>query len=300
MKKFLISGVGLLSAIIVMGPALAADLKVEPKREREAKPQRTASQTQQTQQSSSNWSGGQAGGSNGASSVNNNFVEPGAFNYVGCGFGCTPYQTPFSFSGSPVSYIIGAFLGYRVQMGNIVVGVEGDVNWKKGESSKVQNTPPPWLVASGGVETFTGSQKQGVDGSLRGRIGVLVTPWTLLYATGGLAIGSVSGSFSYRACTDSSCPPAPSPGVGTSTNVTGSATWSDTRVGGTVGAGVETQVAPGVKVRGEYRYTDFGSFSKDVPLTTNNPGCGTSCGTNAHIDMRAYNHRFTVGLGFDL
>jgi len=283
-RKLLISGVGVLSAFLLVGPAIAADIAVKPKRERAAAPQRTT----QTQQSS-NWSGSQAGGSNGGSSVNNNFVEPGAFNYApGCFGPC--YETPFQFSDHKVSYIIGGFLGYRVQMGNIVVGVEGDVYWKNAESSKVQNTPPPWL----GYEQFTGSQKQGVDGSLRLRVGTLVTPWTLLYATGGLAVGRVSGSFSYAGCEFSDC-------IG-GTNVFGSATWSETRVGGTVGAGVETEIFPGVKARGEYRYTDLGKFSKDVPLQNNSGGScpPTTCGTTAHIDLKATNHRFTFGLGIDL
>lgn len=263
---------------------MAADMAVKPKKERAAAPQRTT----QTQQA--NWSGGQAGGSNGASSVNNNFVEPGAFNYApGCGGPC--FETPFEFNNHKVSYIIGGFLGYRVQMGNIVVGVEGDVYWKNAESTKVQNTPPPWLE----YEQFTGSQKQGVDGSLRLRVGTLVTPWTLLYATGGLAVGRVSGSFSYLACEFADCS---APG----TNVFGSATWSETRVGGTIGGGVETEIFPGVKARGEYRYTDLGKYSKDVPLQNNNPTLCTPgvCGTNAHIDLRATNHRFTFGLGIDL
>jgi outer membrane immunogenic protein len=179
-----------------------------------------------------------------------------------------------------------------------VVGVEGDINWQKGENSYAQNTPPPWL----GYELFTGSQKQGADGSIRGRIGYLVTPWTLAYATGGLAIGQISGSFSYAGCQLSTCATTFTSGFTTftATNVTGAASWSDTRVGGTVGAGLETQVWTGVKARLEYRYTDYGKFSKDVPLTTNNSFCGTSCGTNAHIDMRAFNHRLMVGLGFDL
>src|SRR4030081_1788995 len=73
---------------------------------------------------------------------------------------------------------------------------EGDINWQKGETSHAQNTPPPCLSYA----LFTGSQKQGADGSIRGRLGYLVTPWTLLYATGGLAIGQVSGSFSYAGC----------------------------------------------------------------------------------------------------
>ena len=59
---------------------------------------------------------------------------------------------------------------------------------------------------------------------------------------------------------------------------------------------------PGVKVRAEYRFSHYGEFSKDVPLTNNSFGsCGPSeCGTNAHIDLRTYEHKVTVGLGVDL
>ena len=232
MRKLLISSVGVLSMFVMAGQAMADEFRAPPKRERAAAPAR-APQQAAPQQQASNWTGGQAGGSNGASSVNNSFVEPGAFNYApGCGStGC--YQTPFSFSGHKTSYIIGAFLGYRWQVGMWVVGVEGDINWQRGETSHSQNTPPPWL----GYELFTGSQKQGADGSIRGRLGYLVTPWTLLYATGGLAIGQVSGSFSYAGCQFATC-------SSFGTNVTGAASWSDTRVGGTVGAGVE----PGLSI----------------------------------------------------
>ena len=300
MRKLLISSVGVLSMFVMAGQAMADEFRAPPRRERAAAPAR-APQQAAPQQQASNWTGGQVGGSNGASSVNNSFVEPGAFNYAPsssgfpfCGSAC--YQTPFSFSGHKTSYIIGAFLGYRWQVGMWVVGVEGDINWQKGETSLAQNTPPPWL----GYELFTGSQKQGADGSIRGRLGYLVTPWTLLYATGGLAIGQVSGSFSYAGCTVSSCPTTFfSPGFPTSTNVVGAASWSDTLVGGTVGAGVETQLWAGVKGRIEYRYTDYGKISKDVPLTNNNSFCGSSCGSVAHIDTRAFNQRLTVGLGFD-
>jgi outer membrane immunogenic protein len=319
MRKLLISSVGVLSMFIMAGQAMADEA---PPPRRAAAPARTAPQraAPPPQQAASNWTGGQVGGSNGASSVNNSFVEPGAFNFAppfGCGsssssVGC--YETPFSFSGHKTSYIIGGFLGYRVQLGVWVVGVEGDINWQKGETSLAQNTPPPWL----GYEQFTGSQKQGWDGSIRGRVGFLVTPWTLVYATGGVAIGQISGSFSYTGCQVATCATSftttsfnsvpdccggfttvPVTVVNGATNVTGAASWSDTRVGSTVGAGVETQLWAGVKGRIEYRYTDYGKFSKDVPLTTNNSSCGTSCGSVAHIDLRAFNQRLTVGLGFD-
>lgn len=284
--RFLISCVSVLTAVAMLEPALAADQPARPRPERAA-PERAA-----PQQRAANWNGGQVGGSNGASSVNNNFVEPGAYNFFDCFSGC--YETPFSFSGSKTSYIIGGFVGYRVQVGNWVVGVEGDINWQNGETSHAQNTPPPWLA----YEQFTGSIKQGVDGSFRGRIGGLITPWTLLYVTGGLAVGSVSGSFSYTGCDFSPC--------SSGSVVSGAANWTKTLVGGTVGAGLESELFPGWKGRIEYRYTDYGKFSEDVPLTNNVfGGCSSgsgpgSCGSNAHIDMRASNHRVMVGLGLDL
>jgi outer membrane immunogenic protein len=281
MRKVLICGISLLAALSFVGPAVADGFE-KPRKPRATAPARAAQPAQQAQ--STNWSGSQAGGSNGSSSVNNNFVEPGSYNFFpGCGGPC--YETPFEFSSNKATYIIGAFLGYRQQMGQFVVGVEGDINWKSGSSSKVQNTPPPWLD----FEQFTGSQKQGVDGSVRLRAGILVTPFTLVYATGGLAIGQVSGTFSYYGAE----------GVGA---VYGAGSWTETRVGGTVGGGVETALWSNVKARAEYRYTTLGKFSKDIPLTNNYGGaCGPGvCGTTAHIDLKATNQRFLVGLGFDL
>ena len=58
----------------------------------------------------------------------------------GSSFGSNCFETPFSFSGHPVSYTIGPFLGYRLQFGNIVVGIEGDASYKKGESSLSQSS----------------------------------------------------------------------------------------------------------------------------------------------------------------
>src|SRR4030081_2713570 len=86
MRKLLISSVGVLSMFIMTGQAMADEFRAPPKRERAAAPARAAPQrAAPQQQQASNGPGGQAGGSNGPSSVNNNFVEPGAFNYApGC------------------------------------------------------------------------------------------------------------------------------------------------------------------------------------------------------------------------
>ena len=265
-----------------------------------AAPQRARQQPQQQpQQQASNWNGGQAGGSNGASSVNNNFVEPGAYNFFNCApgvgggffFGGSPcLETPFSFSNRKTTWVGGGFLGYRWQFGNTVFGVEADLNYKNGSSSYAQYSATP----SGGVDSFTGSQKQTWDSSFRARWGVLVTPWTLAYITGGVAAGNVSGSFSYTgyACATPPCP---------SHTVVGAASWSDTRVGGTVGAGVEWMLNSLWTARVEYRHTNFGSFSKDIPLVVLNGVClPGQCGSNAHIDLKASDNRVTFGLALNL
>jgi opacity protein-like surface antigen len=158
-----------------------------------------------------------------------------------------------------------------------VVGFEGDVYYQNAETSFAQTGRPSWF-SSTGFETLTGSVKQGTNGSFCGRIGALVTPWTLVYATGGLAIGEISGSFSYLACTTSPC--------SSGTSVFGAASWNEARVGGTVGAGVETDLFLGWKGRLEYRYTDFGSITKDVALSNNSAGARRRSAATSRISRR--------------
>ena len=149
--KLLISCIGLLSALAVVGPAFADEPPVKPKRERAAAPQRAAPQRTAPQRAAptqtSNWSGGQVGGSNGASSVNNNFVEPGAYICPpGSSFGSTCFETPFQFSGHKAVYTIGPFVGYRWMIGkgpypgSTVFGIEGDWSWKNAETSLNQSS----------------------------------------------------------------------------------------------------------------------------------------------------------------
>jgi outer membrane immunogenic protein len=268
-----------------------------------------------------NWTGPQVGGFGGGSYGSPfSFAEPGAHLCPGSGLGpVSPpcFETPFQFSGQPWSGTVGAFAGYNAQFGNLVAGVEGDVAWKRISISQTLLVPPTTVGTSDFVsitrsETFTGSMTQRWDGSLRLRVGTLVTPWTLAYGTAGGAVGSVCSSFSYAATQFiTRTPPGTAFISGTGTTVTGFTTsasgadnWCETPIGYTVGAGVETGIALGYnsKLRFEYRYTDLGSFSRDVPLvavSTPTP-CSVGCTGNAHIDLRAAFHTFRVGLGFGL
>jgi outer membrane immunogenic protein len=308
MRKLLISSVGVLSMFVMAGQAMADEFRAPPKRERAAAPARAAPARAAPQQQASNWSGGQVGGSNGASSVNNSFVEPGAYICpFSTTFGSNCFETPFSFSGRPTSYTVGPFIGYRWQYGMYVVGIEGDWSYKKGESSYDQYTTTAFSGPSVGyfrTDQFSGSVKQTWDASIRARGGFLVTPWTLVYLTGGVAFGQISGTFAYTGSAffcgtggtlSAACSPA-----GTATSV---ASWNDTRVGGTAGVGVETALwGTGWKARAEYRYTDFGSYTKNFAISTSCPAFAScsSPSSNVSVSLRESFHTFRVGLGFDL
>jgi outer membrane immunogenic protein len=265
---------------------------------------------QQTGQQTANWSGGQVGGFGGVSTLGGNFTEPGA-QFCSFGFAATCPEVPFSFSGgSPTVATGGVFAGYSIPWGRAIVGIEADIAAKHGSTSSIQANSH---AATGGVttEAFTGSLSQGWDASIRARVGAPVNYSTLLYATGGVAFGRVSGSFSYSATFASPAPGcipitagepcSPLPAVPPLTGG-GAASWSDTRVGYTVGGGAEWLYTRNIKLRVEYRYTDFGSFSKDVPLAVTSGVCAAGClaAGNAHIDMRAYFHTVRFGIGFSL
>lgn len=255
------------------------------------------------------------GGSNGASSVNNNFVEPGAYVCpTAFPFGVSCFESPFAFRGHPVSYTVGPFLGYRWQFGNTVFGIEGDWSWKKAENTALVSLP--FVCFDAGCanyrsDTKFGSIKQTWDSSLRLRYGLLVTPDTLVYGTAGVAIGQISGSFNFQGnlFTTVAVPVFDVSGffigfrnvLTPGSTATASASWSDTRVGGTVGAGVETALWGGWKARLEYRYTDYGSYTKTVGVNTicvAATGCSAPS-SSATINVRESFHTVRVGLGFD-
>jgi outer membrane immunogenic protein len=255
-----------------------------------------------------NWSGGQFGGFGGGSQMSQSFVEPGSnlcpgpgavptgvsANYAECP------ETHFEFSSRQFVATGGFFLGYRWQNGVFVYGVEADIAFKNAAKSGELSYVSTVDVPGGGnghqrTELFSGRHAQKTDASLRLRFGQLITPLTLAYATGGIALGEICGSFGYQADI-----------VGTVTAAaSGFSSWCDTRVGYTVGAGVETQVARRWKARLEYRYTDFGTSHHDTPLAVTaltGAACdvgGFRCNGNARVDLDSAFHTFRVGLGLD-
>ncbi len=112
-------------------------------------------------------------------------------------------------------FIGGGQIGYNWQNNNFVYGLEGDISGLTGRGS----------VNAFGDSIF-GSKSFSNQitwlSTLRGRLGVLVSPDTMLYATGGLAVGGVKNTF-----------------VGTPGFICCNKSVSTTRAGWTAGAGVE-------------------------------------------------------------
>ena len=173
---------------------------------------------------------------------------------IGYGFGQDEFNAAgFSAAGNTSGVVGGAHIGYNFapSVGSLVLGIEGDVN---GSTESGSST----------VLGFTGTAKSPVDGSIRGRAGVAFDR-TLLYATGGAAFAS----FNY------------------SNNFGFSAT--NTRVGYTVGGGIEYAVTNEWSIRGEYRYSDFGRFT-DTPV----PAFTISHRETENLALAGFSYKFTT------
>jgi outer membrane immunogenic protein len=276
-------------AVLIVAPVLADEAPPSPVRHVRAAPVREAPvrQAAAPAQAQPSWTASQVGGQGGVNQVAQGFAEPGAYLFplVCATGGCV--ETPFSFNGDKTAITGGAFLGYRIQFGSYVVGAEGDINAKSASASSSFGDTNGFRT-----ETFYGTARQGWDASFRGRLGYLVTPWTMVYGTGGVAFGQVSGSFAYNAFeSDGACSPCAS--------AVGGGTWNTTRTGWTAGGGVEMMLSQLWSVRLEYRYTDLGTFTENVPIRT---FCAGTCGSpssNASINLHPTNNAVRVGLALN-
>ena len=138
-------------------------------------------------------------------------------------------------------FLMNGFAGYNWQVGNIVAGAEGDIgyNWADGSNAGA-------------------SSDAGMEGSLRARLGYVISPNVLLYATAGGAAKSLEVSDSFGASD------------------------KNTMIGWTAGAGADVMMTENVFGRVEYRYTDFGSDTYNLTNST---------------EVDAKDHRISVGIG---
>ncbi len=156
----------------------------------------------------------------------------------------TYYPNTLGSGGS--GWLIGGQAGYNWQSGAAVFGVETDIDWTSG-SKNFSYTSAPFTVAPlGDTINVNASAKMTWLGTTRARVGFVATPDNRLmfYGTGGLAYGGGSG---YLNVWD------------TFNNIYWHGAPSSTRVGWTIGAGVEYAITNNITLKGEYLYYNLGS-----------------------------------------
>lgn len=175
-------------------------------------------------------------------------------------------------------FIGGGQVGYNRQYNRfIVVGVEADIQGAgiRGENSF--SSASAWngfTLPLGGAlglsldrsaaSLTTVSARTDWLGTVRGRIGYLATPTLLAYLTGGLAYGGVDATVQQSQTIDNtlSLTAGGAPFLSATapfTSLGAIRRFRDTRVGWTLGGGLEWLLAPNVSVKAEYLYYDLGN-----------------------------------------
>jgi outer membrane immunogenic protein len=186
----------------------------------------------------------------------------------------------------------GITLGYSLQRGAFVLGLEGDVMGTRLDATSTTTTPN---VVPFNTQLITISTTTNTDwlATLRGRIGGVLIADTLLYATGGVAVGQVNGATSITpggtvGGVPSSCAIAAFCSAGAA---------SSTQVGWTAGIGAERMFARRLSAKIEYLHYDLGTLSYTVNETS--PGFPALAGTaNVNISTRITGDIVRAGLNW--
>jgi outer membrane immunogenic protein len=149
----------------------------------------------------------------------------------------------------------GVYGGFDIQVSpSWVVGLEGDWAGYKQSSTVAGILGCSTAACSGGALVpfnlsgdFT-SVKFGDDYSVRLRAGYLVIPTVLAYGTGGVAFQRMSTTLACAGATSPAC------------LFNHAETQNNTLLGYTVGGGLEWRIAQNWLLRGEYRYSNFGTL----------------------------------------
>lgn len=123
----------------------------------------------------------------------------------------------------------GGAIGYDVQMGGAVVGVEAELT-----GSSVDTRADNLLVTGDRLRV-----DMGRDIFLGARAGVAITPTTLIYAKGGYTNARIESRYE-----------TPTTSIG----------FHEDMEGFRLGAGAEFQLSGNVYLKGEYRYSNYGKL----------------------------------------
>jgi len=198
-----------------------------------------------------NWTGFYVGGALGGKWANTTWTTTSTSDFPGT---IVDASSPRDYR--PSGFRAGGYTGYNWQIASWVVGLEADLAW-------ANNTATSAGIPGCAILCFPGAPgpgvdvayvKMGWDASVRARLGYLMTPDLLIYATGGVAWQNIETS---GTCQHSLADPQCSVSAGfpfdTQTN-------SRTLAGATIGGGLEKMYGNWL-LRGEYRYSRFGNLN---------------------------------------
>lgn len=173
------------------------------------------------------------------------YVPPPVYNWTGFyigingggGWGRSDFSVPFASGSFDTSgAVVGGTVGYNWQVNQFVFGLEGDIDWSNRRGSGVC-----------GVVTVCEVRNDWL-GTARGRLGYAFDRF-MPYVTGGLAVGDIK------------------------TSVAGFGDTRDTKLGWTVGGGIEAAISGPLTAKIEYLYIDLGHsdsiFGSEAKFNTN-------------------------------
>ena len=229
-----------------------------------------------------NWAGIYAGGNVGY--VGSTAVTHAAFSDAATGLPLSGGR--LSSTGGTASF--GGQAGYNWISGRLVAGIEGDFEYRnqRGRST----TACPGNVCNAALAPLDATVTANLDyrlgwvASVRGRVGTLVTPDLLAYATAGVPFGKITTSTSVAGFDNA--------GVAT----TASLDRQLYRFGWAVGAGFETRLTGNWTGKLEYLHMDFGSV-RSTPPTAVNTAVAFDANTRVTSDgvRIGVNYKFGVG-----
>jgi iron complex outermembrane recepter protein len=202
-----------------------------------------------------NWAGIYAGGNVGY--LRGEGGTNAAFNDAATGASLSGARLPAT--DNTVSF--GVQSGYNWTSGRILAGIEGDFDYRdqRGRSATAcpGNVCNAALAPLDATVTANLDYRMGWVASVRGRVGMLVTPDLLAYATAGVPFGKITTSTSVAGFDNTGVP------------TTASLDRHVHRFGWAVGGGLETRLTGNWIGKLEYLHMDFGSVRSTPPLAVN-------------------------------
>jgi outer membrane immunogenic protein len=187
--------------------------------------------------SGSTWTGFYLGVHGGWAGADLKTTDLDQYYFDGC---CAPVLTTKQ---SPDGGFGGAQIGYNVQRGSIVAGVEADFGAMGISGSKLLNNPVEHETATVHIST-------GAYGDLTGRLGYSFGQ-LLVYGKGGIAF--LQAKLTVEDPTEADGPPS----------------FQNSQVGWTAGAGAEWRWSPSWSVKAEYLHFDFGTSQSTLSAFNN-------------------------------